>query len=226
MSVFVNKIFSTSCPNALLDAINESTDISQECLQMITLGNSGNVQFEFTSSLSTAENNALDALLASWTCPPVDMTDIDNTGQIILLQFNRSGNNINNSWMVFGNNGNASDRVWAGIPFDCSLIGMSFSNTTSNVNNDIRVIKLPPNQNPNQSSVVYVMENRGVRSRQVSFGDSTPAQFAAGDFIGLYHNQVGGGNNSSQPVVILYFIINNIEEIDVGYNISGNLSNN
>jgi hypothetical protein len=226
MSVFVNKSFSTSCPNALLDAINAESNIGPECFQMITLGNSGNVQFEFASSLSTAENNALDSLLSSWVCPTPPMIDIDNTGQIFVLQFNRSTGNMGNSWFVFGNNGNASDRVWAGIPFDCSLIGISFSNQNANINGDVRVIKLSPNQNPNQSQVVYTMENRGIRARQINFGDQTPAQFSAGDFVGLYHNNVSGGNNVVQPVVILYFVINTIEEIDVSYDISGNLSNN
>jgi hypothetical protein len=78
--VFVNKNFTTFCPNDLLDAINSSSSISQQCLQIVN--NLSTSDFEFASNLSGADNTALDNLLNSWVCP---VTSSSITGNLVLF---------------------------------------------------------------------------------------------------------------------------------------------
>lgn len=73
--VFVTKNFTTSCPSALLDAINADASIPQ-CLQIVN--NTSTSDFEFAASLTGAQNTALDNLLSGWVCPVVSSSITGN----------------------------------------------------------------------------------------------------------------------------------------------------
>lgn len=68
-----SRTFSTACPAALLDSINDNGTITPFCEQIIDLGNGTSI-FDFAASLSGAEETELDSVLAGWSCPSPEMT--------------------------------------------------------------------------------------------------------------------------------------------------------
>jgi len=64
------KTFATICQSDVLDAINDDTNITTPCVQIIDTDD-GNMTFQFDSTISGAEETALDALLAGWSCPTI-----------------------------------------------------------------------------------------------------------------------------------------------------------
>lgn len=85
MALYV-RAFTTTCPTALITAINDNVNITPLLIQIINTGD-GNSTFDFASSLSAGEETELDSVLAAWTCPtgaegpdnPVDTQDFDDT---------------------------------------------------------------------------------------------------------------------------------------------------
>jgi hypothetical protein len=71
---FITKNFTTSCSGDLLDAINADTTIGVFCLQVVDPQNGTSI-FEFESVLTVSQDDALDDLLATWSCPIVPPPD-------------------------------------------------------------------------------------------------------------------------------------------------------
>ncbi len=68
MSIIISRTFTTTCNGALLENINADANISPLCEQIVNDGTSTTF-FYFASTLTPLETSALDAKLASWSCP-------------------------------------------------------------------------------------------------------------------------------------------------------------
>ena len=83
---FYVRAFTTTCPGALIDSINDNVNITPTLIQIISTGD-GNSTFDFTATLSGAEETEFDNVLAVWVCPaetdpspnPVDNQNFDDT---------------------------------------------------------------------------------------------------------------------------------------------------
>lgn len=81
------RTFSTTCPGALLEAINNDPGITHTCTQIINF-QTGDIVFEFSHPFEEGEEATFDALLDNWSCPvepegtPADEFSVDdeNTG--------------------------------------------------------------------------------------------------------------------------------------------------
>lgn len=58
----------TTCPNDLMEAINADVGITPTILQIVNVNGTSSI-FEFDGDVDSAGASALDAILASWTCP-------------------------------------------------------------------------------------------------------------------------------------------------------------
>lgn len=71
---FITKTFTTTCPGDLIGAINAEPAIGVTCFQIIDPKNGESI-FEFETSLTAIQDDALDELLLTWTCPIVPPPD-------------------------------------------------------------------------------------------------------------------------------------------------------
>ena len=71
---FITKIFTTTCPGDLIGAINADLTIGVTCFQIIDPKNGESI-FEFETALTSIQDDALDELLLTWTCPIVPPPD-------------------------------------------------------------------------------------------------------------------------------------------------------
>jgi hypothetical protein len=74
MAVTYLRAFTTTCPGALIDAVNDDVSITPVLEQITNEGGAGNSTFYFTSALSGPEETAFDAILSTWTCDPIPET--------------------------------------------------------------------------------------------------------------------------------------------------------
>lgn len=132
----VTKTFTTTCPGDLRDAINADGAISPECIQIVSEGGA-TTDFEFVSALSGAEDTALDALLAGWSCPVVTPDDVqisDTLADNAVLRGDGGTNGIQDSAWTIDDAGRlkvASPVTEAGPPFTADHFAVHIHNTAT-----------------------------------------------------------------------------------------------
>ncbi len=83
MAVEYIRTFTTTCPNELIEAINDDVAITPTLMQIINSGGADS-SFWFSATLGAGEEVAFDDILDAWTCPTTgDGTVIGGDGQTL-----------------------------------------------------------------------------------------------------------------------------------------------
>lgn len=137
----------------------------------------------------------------------------------------------------FGSQANAGTNIFMGtddvivpsnatphiMPWDCQLMGITFSNSIANAGCDIEIRRVAANA-PNQTSTnLLTVPLRNARvARKTSF--TSPVTFTAGDHVGVYLRTVAGQTNPSACFAVLHFMIIADTQEDVTENWTGNMT--
>jgi phage-related tail fiber protein len=137
----------------------------------------------------------------------------------------------------FGSQANAGTNIWLGcddvivpsnatphiMPWDCQLVGLTFSNTVANSGCDIELRKVAWNAGNQTSTLQLTVPLRNARAaRKTTF--TSPITFAAGDHVGIYLRSVAGQTNPSACFAVLHFMITSDTQEDVTETWTGNMS--
>jgi len=145
----------------------------------------------------------------------VDAAGQSNVGNIFSLDMIHNGTFLNEYGDV-GENIKISESPHI-IPFNCKLIGITFSNSNSGVDVDLELWKAEKNDDANKEKIL-TWEVRNARTGYKK--NITNVFLNAGDKLALYGNDKGG--NSVDVNIVLYFkIINDNNNEEFTENFSG-----
>jgi len=126
---------------------------------------------------------------------------LQSAGSLGIFQVSFSNESTTkNRWLDYVKD-RSCDEVPFVVPYNSKLIGITFSNKTSNRSTDVRIYKATQTQG-NVDSLIHTWQVRNARTgRQTIF--SPGLTFAAGDKVGIYLKDAG--YDPKAPMVVLYF---------------------
>jgi hypothetical protein len=147
-------------------------------------------------------DNSTNGFMANNTQAAIEEAKTSSASSIISREFSNNGTSIN-AWLNNAESSVPSNTAPFMVPFDCILVGVSFTNGSNEVYLDIEI----GISKFNESSVIdrtLVCELRNVRTwLKSNFTGGAGLTLTAGDKIGVYIRDKGGKPND--PVVTLYF---------------------
>ncbi|NJO64943.1 MAG: hypothetical protein HC836_44575 [Richelia sp. RM2_1_2] len=213
MAHFEMRDFSTNAPNELLVSVNNHSNISPTCVEILPRGKK--TFFVFDNKLNNTEKTELDALLLTWSVPSVNvktLTGVSNQlSEPMTFSFDATRNKslstetttliyseaqlTNMDWIQVG----AADDADSGIvmPFDGTIIRAT--GNCENVANTAMGIHLFINMLSVGSIIDF--SGSGEQSRSVL---NLNIDFVAGDKIRLRAIGGGGANRIEDTIITLW----------------------
>lgn len=144
----------------------------------------------------------------------------NSTGPIIQLSFALERSSIRNRWLSHhGDSSLTSDRSPAIVPFGCTLVGVTFTNRVTGVDQDVQINVSAAGDPPATITTAYTQAIRN--QRFVADTTMTGVNFNAGDKIGVY--LMDQGTNASYVSVILFLQVTDNTPALHEENISGDM---
>ncbi len=196
------------CPVVLLDQINADAGIVPVCLD-IRVDNLVTIMFDFSAVLSPAEEALLQTKLDTLDCsvvvapPDPSISGVSNDNIVVFqLAFVRENSEVKNTWLSHnGDNSLSSDKTTAIIPFNCTLVGLTYSNQQVGADVDVEIHAANAGAMLDTKTIRYTQVIRN--KRIVSDTTMNGIDFNIGDKLGVYLKDKG--TNSKYVAVILYF---------------------
>ena len=139
----------------------------------------------------------------SWRCT-LTTTNQNVEGRLYELEFFYNGA-ANNHWMDYSDESLPSNEVPAVIPWDSSLVGITFTNKVVNGDADFKIYATAEADNPATTKTLkYTYSVSNVRTaRKTNFAGAVT--FAAGDKVAMFVADTG--DTIQNPVVTLYLLV-------------------
>lgn len=161
-------------------------------------------------------------LAAEWTL--VNDTNQQNPtpiapGAVFDFHCYSTSKDAKDKWLQFSEK-ETTDEIPIVLPWDCSLVAMTYSNEQDKTYTDIELYSVLEADNNGNTSLSYTWPIRNQRSGRVSI---TPINFSAGTRLGLFMKEVDDDEHPKKPSVVLYFAVTNSNVGDGYSNIDGDL---
>jgi phage-related tail fiber protein len=151
------------------------------------------------------------------------LTELNPVGKTFTLDFGAQAAAGTNIWLGTDDvivPSNATPHI---LPWDCVLLGITFTNTVAVSGCDIELHSVPWNSVSQVSALKLTVPLRAARSaRKTTF--TTPITFSAGDHLGVYMRTVAGQTNPSACFCVCHFMITANTLADVTETYTGNMT--